>query len=553
MSLAQMPAIMSRTRRAHRKAVVPKPDPAEQKRLKEEADRLSSSFEEFVKAAWPLIEPGAPLIWEWHMEVLCRVLQWAALFRRKDIIVELVVNLPPGSSKSNIICILYQPWVWTWWSESRWITATHEANLALKQSRKSRDLVTSDWYQARWPLKLAQGAKQQKSWENVKGGTREALGRGGTATGHHAHFIVPDDVLKEQEARLGTPSVVARRMNEAEGFVFGTLGSRAVGKGATRILTGQRLHIKDPSARAIKEGWYHVKIPVHYNPDKASPLDQRTERGEILCPQLRGMEYWDKDAIRLGPTATRAQHEQDPSASDDMLIIREYFKERYIELPRELQETIRTKRPGPGQSWIMSWDLKLRRGVTKSWVAGQVWVGFQSRFYIVDQIRGHLSFLQSLMAIIDLSKAYPWITVNLVEHAANADACEDVLSGGMMEMIRMLGIELSYNEKAILRGLKGITLEPVHGGTFARTQACEGIWATGRVVTPLNAPWMGGATGFLEEHVNFDESAETTDQVSASSQALFHLGVKGDKGQKFRESMAALRQSPLFRKMAAGF
>jgi phage terminase large subunit-like protein len=527
MSLAALSSLDTRSIRVHRKAVSQdRLDPDEQQRIKEEADRLSASFEEFVKAAWPLIEPGAPLIWEWHMEVLCRVLQWAALFRRVDIIIEIVINLPPGSSKSNIICILYQPWVWTFWPESRWITATHEANLALKQSRKSRDLVTSDWYQARWPLKLTVGAKQQKSWENVKGGTREALGRNGTATGHHAHFIVPDDVLKEQEVRLGAPAVVARRMEEAEGFVFGTLGSRAVGKGATRILTGQRLHAKDPAARAIREGWYHVRFPVHYNPDKADPLDRRTERDEMLCPDLRGELYWDKDAIRLGPTATRAQHEQDPSDEAGSLISMAYFAERWKELPPQLKETMRTQRVGPGQTWITSWDLRFDKGVTKSEVCGQVWCGFKAHFYLVDQVKGYWGFKDSKQAIKDLARANPWINTHLLEKAANAAACEDDLS----------------NE------IHGLKLEPVAGGTFARTQACEGVWSSGAVITPADAPWMGGSKGFVDEHVGYDGTTNA-DQVSSSSLALLHLGVKGNKGQRFRENMAKIRQSPTFRRL----
>jgi hypothetical protein len=530
MSLAALSSFDTRSIRVHRKAIQEdKTPPADRQRIKDEAARLSASFEEFVKAAWSIIDPGAPLIWEWHMEVLCRVLQWIALFRRADIIVQAVINFPPGSSKSNIICILYQAWVWTWWPESRWITATHEAGLALKQSRKSRDLITSDWYQTRWPLKLIPGAQKQNAFENTDGGTRVSLGVGGTATGHHGHFIIPDDIVAEQEARRGAPAVVVRRMEEAEGFIFGTLGSRGIGKGAARILTGQRLHAKDPHARAIREGWYHVRFPVHYNPDKADPLDRRTERGEILCRKLRGEVYWQEDAIGLGPTATLAQHEQEPADEAGSIIKAQYFSERWTRLPAPLQNAIDTKRSGAGQTWITSWDLKFKKGVTRSEVVGQVWVSFQAHFYLIDQVKRHMSFTESVDAIKDMAKAYPWINKHLLEAAANADACEDLLT----------------------KQIPGVVLEPVGGGTCARTQAAEGIWASEAVITPADAPWMGGSRGFVEEHITYD-GVVNADQVSTSSLALVHLGVAGNRGQRFRENMAKVRQSQTFRRMAMG-
>ncbi len=531
MSLASMPTIMSRTRRAHRKAITPKPDQVEQKRLKEEADCLSSSFEEFVKAAWPIVYPGRKLVWEWHMEEMCRALDEAARLRKDGIITKWCINVPPGTSKSSIGCIMWQPWVWTWWPESCWITTTHEAGLAQDQSRDSRDLISSSWYQERWPLKLKRGAMRQNHWENSRGGSRSSAGTGGTVTGRHGEFVLSDDLIAEQDARQGSPSVVARRMIEAEGFFFGTLHTREIAEGATRVYIGQRLHAKDPAARAIKEGYRTIIFPAHFDPARADPRDRRTEAGEVICPGFRGPGYWDELIIPLGPTGARAQLEQNPGDPEDKLLRREYFAERWTELPLQLKETMRVKRVGPGQRWITAWDLTFKEKTlsAKSWVVGQVWCAFEERFYLVDQVRDHMGFRQSVEAIKDLARRYPWITKHLLEDAANAAACQDELRAKVA----------------------GIILEPVGGGTFARTQAVEGVWATGAVVTPADAPWMGGSTGFIEEHVDFDGTG-TTDQVSASSLALVHFN-SGDKGQRFRESMAKLRQSPTFRRMVSGF
>jgi phage terminase large subunit-like protein len=370
-----------------------------------------------------------------------------------------------------------------------------------------------------------------KHWQNTSGGGRFCAGTGGTVTGHHGHFLLSDDILKEQLSRKGAIQIVSRNMAEAEDFFFKSLSSRGAPPGPTRILNGQRLHAKDPFTRAYSDGFRKIVFPLHFDPERADPRDHRTEPGEIFCPKLRPVEYWNELIIKLGPTAARAQLEQNPGDPEDKLLRREYFAERWTDLPPQLKETMRVKRVGPGQLWITAWDLTFKEKTlsSKSWVVGQVWCAFESRFYLVDQVRDHMGFRQSVEAIKDLARRYPWITKHLLEDAANAAACQDELKAKVT----------------------GIILEPVGGGTFARTQAVEGVWATGAVITPADAPWMGGSTGFLEEHVDFDGTG-TTDQVSASSLALVHFN-SGNKGQKFIDSMAALGQSPTFRRMVAGF
>jgi phage terminase large subunit-like protein len=319
-------------------------------------------------------------------------------------------------------------------------------------------------------------------------------------------------------------------MEEAEGFFFGTLRTREIAEGATRIYIGQRLHAKDPAERAIRTGYRTIIFPAHFDPDRADPRDRRMERGEIISPRLRGAEYWDDLTIPLGPTGARAQLEQNPGDPEDKLLKREYFAERWEKLPPHVENTIKAKRCGPGQLWLTSTDMTFKKQAlsSKSWTVIQVWVEFEASFYLVDQIRDHLSFTQAKAVLKGIARRYPWITKHLVEDAANAAALEDDLK----------------------REVVGIILEPVGGGTFARTQAVEGVWATGAVVTPADAPWMGGSTGFLEEHVDFDGTG-ITDQVSASSLALVHFN-SGDKGKRFREAQAKINSSPSYKRLLGG-
>src|SRR6202051_5417110 len=54
------------------------------------------SLAEFVRQAWHIIEPTTPLLWNWHLDVICEHLEAVA---NADLL-RLVVNLPARSGKS---------------------------------------------------------------------------------------------------------------------------------------------------------------------------------------------------------------------------------------------------------------------------------------------------------------------------------------------------------------------------------------------------------------------------------------------------------------------
>ena len=77
-------------------------------------------FKLFAKAAWQVIEPGTPLIWNWHLDVICDHLQ--AVFERR--IKRLAITLAPGHAKSSFISVLFPAWCWTNDAHSRWLCAS---------------------------------------------------------------------------------------------------------------------------------------------------------------------------------------------------------------------------------------------------------------------------------------------------------------------------------------------------------------------------------------------------------------------------------------------
>ena len=326
-------------------------------------------FPAFVRLAWRHADQS-DLSWSWHMEEVCSELELIARRRKLNIPSNLGVAIPPGTSKSMMISVLWQPFVWgpMDWPESNWITSAYDDGLAYDLSRKARELVSSRWFQDRWPVRLIRSGDTY--WSNSKGGARIAVGIGSRITGQHGHFILGDDLVKEQLARIGSPTQIADAVRKGTAFWFGTLSTRAVDYIAARVLVHQRLHPDDPIGVAQREHGYDViRFPAHFDPEQADPRDHRTVEGELLCPRMTE-EVIAAIAREIGPRAAKAQLEQDPESAGGAIITAEYMARRWKLLPAELRQDLRVGTAGFGRTLDLRLgsdlqgqaDLRLRGG-----------------------------------------------------------------------------------------------------------------------------------------------------------------------------------------------
>src|SRR4029077_10776545 len=112
------------------------------------------SLAEFVSAAWHVIEPETPLVWNWHINVLCDHIQGqlvGAFHRSKGNFSDkwaqdLILNVPPGTMKSLILNVFAVAWVWLWRPGWRVICASGNPRISMRDSIRCRDLLESQWY-----------------------------------------------------------------------------------------------------------------------------------------------------------------------------------------------------------------------------------------------------------------------------------------------------------------------------------------------------------------------------------------------------------------------
>src|SRR5262249_26087921 len=114
-------------------------------RLQLTKEMARRKLHEFVRQAWPVLEPQTCFIDGMHMRAVCDHLQAVSQGR----IPNLIINIPPGHAKSLLTAVFWPAWVWIDHPETRWLFSSYREPLAARDSLRCRRLIESDWYHQR--------------------------------------------------------------------------------------------------------------------------------------------------------------------------------------------------------------------------------------------------------------------------------------------------------------------------------------------------------------------------------------------------------------------
>ncbi len=292
-----------------------------QQMILEKRERALKSFRFFVRCAWPEIEPGTPLVWNWHMDVICEHLQ--AVFCGQ--LTRLLINIAPGHAKSSLISVLFTVWTWLQEPTIRWLCASHAIDLAIRDNRNARRLIESPWFQSWYGDIFTLPVAQNIFFENNHKGYRMALGVRGSGTGKRGTHLLIDDPHNAMEGENDRKGVIEwfgktwmSRLNDQER--------------GPMIVVGQRLHQEDLSGHILQlGGWEHLNLPEEYEPARKSSTsigwsDPRTYEGQLLWPERFNREVLDTLKRGLGSFDYAAQYQQTPAPSGGGQFRREWFR-----------------------------------------------------------------------------------------------------------------------------------------------------------------------------------------------------------------------------------
>lgn len=219
------------------------------------------SFYEFLKQFWYCFCPEEPH-WNWHIEFQCdeaqRIVENIIAGKQREY--DLVINVPPGTSKSSIWSVALPAWALAKKNSFRTLVATHTLELGLDLSRKSRYIVESPLYQQMFPhVRLSKDQDNKHHWETNKHGKRQVATIGGkNPMGFHYNLIIVDDPINPEKAKQKVA------LKSAKSFMVDTLPSRMADKDVTvTVLVMQRLSREDPSGVMLEseQPIRHICLP----------------------------------------------------------------------------------------------------------------------------------------------------------------------------------------------------------------------------------------------------------------------------------------------------
>lgn len=298
-----------------------------------QADECRQSFYYFLQTFWNVIIPEIP-VFNWHIKYLCDELQKLSYYivNRQSKPYDIIINIPPGSTKSTIVTIMWHPWLWTQDARLRVISNSYSGDLSLEHASKSKDIITSDLYKLLFPeIQIRHDKSGKGSYENTKGGARYSTSTGGTITGKHAHIILNDDPVNPKQAESDSLRLQANEHTK-------TLSSRKVDKKNTPMVTiMQRLHDDDVTGYLLKKKGdkiRHICLPAEVS-DRVNPpeLKERYIDG-LLDPVRIDREVIAEAKIDLGSRQFAGQYEQAPSVEGGNIIKADWFG--HIPLPQFL-------------------------------------------------------------------------------------------------------------------------------------------------------------------------------------------------------------------------
>lgn len=309
----------------------------------------------FVREAWPILEPNAKLVWNWHLDAICDHLEAVTDGR----ITRLLINVPPGSSKSLICSVIWPAWEWASGRASlRYLTTAFNDVPVKRDTRKCRDLILSEWYQSLWPeIRLTRTG--ETSFANSATGTREGVAFGSLTSQRGDRLIIDDPHSVETAESQAERQTTTRRFRE------GALNRLNDQERSAIVVVMQRLHADDVSGTILKMGmdFVHLCLPMEFEPERACRTsigfaDPRTADGDLLDPVRFPREAVDSLKSGMGSYAYAGQYQQRPTPRDGGLFKRAWFEGKTI------------RQAPAGTRWVRHWDLAATKSATAARTAG---------------------------------------------------------------------------------------------------------------------------------------------------------------------------------------
>jgi predicted phage terminase large subunit-like protein len=464
----------------------------ERERVARDADLIRArctTLVGFVREAWRVLEPEARYVHNWHIDVICAHLE--AVTRGE--INRLLINVWPGSMKSLIVSVFWPAWEWgpVGRRSLRHLSTAFNDGPVKRDTRRTRDLIQSDWYQTLWP-EVVLTRTAEMSFANKDTGTREGVAFGSLTSQRGDRLIIDDPHSTE------TAESDVERQNTTRKFKEGARNRLNDQELSAIVIIMQRLHMDDISG-VIEQyglGYVHVMLPMEFEPARACSTpwgkDPRTDDGELADP-IRFPGTAILDLKKSGEYFWAGQYQQRPAPREGGL-----FK---------VEKIVIIDAAPAGVKWVRGWDIAGSKRKTSPFTAGVLLGRVGERLIIGDARRKREGILKAEQMIVDTA----------TDDAAN-------YSGTVLQSIPQDPGSAGLSQKAHLAAkLDGLVFKfsTETGDKVARANPISSQVDAG-AVEMVRGKWN---PELIEEMRNFP-SGSFKDQVDALSRAYAELVSK---------------------------
>ncbi len=319
---------------------------------------------DYIKAAWPIIEPVTRYLHNWHIDAIAEHLEAVT----NGEIRRLIINIPPRYMKSICVSVMWPTWEWgpRKMPHARWMFCSHAADLSIKHSDDRRTVMTSPWYRECWGDRFRLVKSLESEYSNDHRGRVIATSVNGQATGKGYNRVVIDDLLDPEQALSDTLRTTANRIFDEK------FSKRLDDKRKDAIvIVMQRLHNNDLAGHVLgpmkEEGWATLILPAEAQgrqkivfprsgtvverqeggpttiTRREDPLIEEFARlapkkdvlgveviddGALLWPEREGPEEIAEVKLVMGKDAFAGQYQQRPAPLGGGMIERYWFRVR---------------------------------------------------------------------------------------------------------------------------------------------------------------------------------------------------------------------------------
>jgi len=293
---------------------------------KTDRENCLESLKYFVKHFWKDIVPN-DLIWSNHLDVLCEEIQRAdeRVFQRVAKEYDLIINVPPGTSKTLICSVFSTAWEFARMPDIKVFVGSYSDSAVLNIADNISILVNSEKYKSLFPdVQIRKNANTKHGFKTTVNGEFYAYTVGGTITGKHADILKLDDPINPKQV---ASKVELKKTND---FIDRTLPTRKTDKLVTpTYLIMQRLSHDDPTAHLLEkkgEGIRHICLPAKLNSAVYPKEMESIYTDGILDPYRLSQEALTDLRADLGEWGFNSQILQQPTPPGGNIFKRDWFE-----------------------------------------------------------------------------------------------------------------------------------------------------------------------------------------------------------------------------------